>query len=100
MPKDYPTSGFRHPVSNAYKLDTATKKWLDENTTAWASRLIAMPRAIKGSESMRVRMIGMSDKDQTVFKRTMWNIEGHFPSNSNEILVAKTPAKLLGLELG
>ncbi len=100
VPKDYPTSGFRHPVSNAYELNTDSKKWLDENTTAWASRIIATPRAIKGSESMRVRMIGMSDKDETVFKRTMWNIEGHYPTNGTEILVAKTPAKLLGLELG
>ena len=75
LPEEYPTSGFRHPVSNAFTVDQDTQKWLVENTKAWTSRIVATPRAIKGYESARVRLMGMGDNDEQVFPREMWNIE-------------------------
>ena len=101
LPEEYPTSGFRHPVSNAFSIDQDTQTWLNENTKAWTSRIVATPRAIKGYESMRVRLMGMSDNDEQVFPRDMWNIEGALPQKGNDqILVATKPAQLLGLKLG
>ena len=101
LPEEYPTSGFRHPVSNAFSIDQDTQNWLDENTKAWTSRIVATPRAIKGYESMRVRLMGMSDNDEQVFSREIWKIDGEFPKKGKEqILVATKPAQLLGLKLG
>ena len=45
LPKEYPTSGFRHPVAHAYKIDTQTQTWLNENTSAWTARICAMSRS-------------------------------------------------------
>ena len=82
LPNEYPTSGFRHPVAKAYNIDPATRKWLDDSSKTWTARLIAMPRAIKGNESMKVRMIGVSENDENVFPRSMWDIEGRFPKTN------------------
>ena len=50
---------------------------------------------------MRVRLMGMSDNDEQIFPREMWNIDGALPQKGkDQILVATKPAQLLGLKLG
>ncbi len=101
VPADYPTAGFRHPVDGAFRVPADTRAWLDESTTAWTPRIIATPRAIHKRESMRVRLIGVGPNDEAVFPRDVWQIEGAWPADDGtQVLVAKGPAKLLGVGLG
>ena len=100
LPEEYPTSispsGFQCLLRRQ-----DTQNWLNENTKVWTSRIVATPRAIKGYESMRVRLMGMGDNDEQVFPREMWNMEGKLPQKGkDQILVATKPAQLLGLKLG
>ncbi|MEL6347393.1 MAG: FtsX-like permease family protein, partial [Myxococcota bacterium] len=99
VPADYPTAGFRHPIEDAMQLSEADRTWLDDHTEAWAQRIVAAPRAIKGRTSMRVRLIGVTDNDETLFPRDTWTVDGALPSDG-QILVADTPATLLKLGVG
>ena len=99
VPRDYPTTGFRQPIADAYPLSADQRTWLDANTVAWTPRIIATPRAIKGLESMKVRLYGVADTDTRVFPRDTWTLTGAYPK-ADEVLVAKTPAKLLGVKAG
>lgn len=99
VPADYPTTGFRHPVAGAYGLTDADRAWLDTHTDAWTPRIIAAPRAINGLDAMQVRVHGVADTDAAVFPRDAWSIAGSLPGEG-EVLVASTPARLLGLQPG
>lgn len=99
VPEGYPETGFRQPVDGAYDLEAEDRAWLDANTTAWTPRLIATPRAIVGRDSLRVRMIGVSETDATVFPRDDWRVEGALP-DVGQVLVAVGPANLLDLTPG
>ncbi len=99
VPIDYPTTGFRMPVSDAFALSPQQRTWLDENTTAWTPRIIAAPRAIHDRDSMSVRLIGAADTDVRVFPHKNWDIQGEYPQ-PGQVLVAATPARLLGLSPG
>ncbi|MFT4623693.1 MAG: ABC-type lipoprotein release transport system permease subunit [Myxococcota bacterium] len=99
VPADYPTKGFRQPVADAFPLPDATRTWLDEHTTAWTPRIVAAPRAIKGLDSMKVRLYGVASSDETVFPRKDWAIDGALPADG-EVLMGKSPARLLGVEPG
>ena len=57
VPRDYPTSGIRHPVDNLLELDEATRAWLDTHTEAWTTRTLFAPRIVKGSDAIRGRAI-------------------------------------------
>ncbi len=100
VPEDYPESAFRHPVDGAYTVTPEATAWLDANAVAWTPRLIAAPRAIAGRDSMRVKLVGVGERDAAVFHRDQWVMNGTFPSKPGEILVTKGPAKLLDLEVG
>ena len=101
VPAEYPEAGMRHPVDHSYAVTPENRTWLDENSEAWTPRIVAAPRAIAGRESMRVRMIGVSETDTSVFPRAFWKLTGAYPeSDTLQILVGKKPAGLLGVGVG
>lgn len=101
VPADYPTAGLRHPIEDTLTLTDDGRAWLDGNTAAWTERILVAPRVIKGRKSMRARLIGVSDTDESVFPRDGWRIEGAYPQvGSGEILLASGPAQLLKVEVG
>lgn len=101
VPAEFPESGMRFPVENAYPVTPENRSWLDDNSTAWTPRLMATPRAIAGRESMRVRMVGVSETDTSVFPHDHWTVVGAYPEpDTLEVLVGKRPAQLLGIDVG
>ncbi len=99
VPEGYPTTGFRQPIADAYPLTDASRAWLDANTAAWTPRILAAPRAIAGRDAMKVRLYGVGERDEAVFPRDNWSVEGELPGEG-EVLVGSSPARLLGVQPG
>lgn len=101
-PASYPTRGIQHPVDDLLKLDPETAHWLDENTVAWTERVLFVPRAVRGVDSIRVRVFGFDPAtDEAVFPRTNWKVTGKIPETRQDgILVSRGVAKVLQLKIG
>jgi len=103
QPEDYPKEPLSHPVDNLITIDADAEQWLDTNTVAWTKRIQFAPEAIFGGDGLRVKAIGFTDKDETVFNRDDWDIRegGKMPATAEDgVLVATGPADLLGLKAG
>ena len=101
VPADYPTFGIQNPVDHLLTLDDATRAWLDDNAQAWTTRVLFVPRAIKGRDAMRIRVIGFDPaRDEAVFPRDFWHIDGAVASNADEILLSTGVSRILGVKKG
>ncbi len=101
-PAQYPTHGIQAPVDDLLELNTGTRAWLEEHAQAWTTRVMFVPRAIKGADSMRVRAFGFdTERDETVFPRREWQVDGTIPTTAQEgVLVSKGVARVLELKTG
>ncbi len=101
-PADYPTFGLQAPVDRLLRLDDGTRRWLDQHASAWTTRLVFVPRAIHGNESMRVRAFGFDPAtDESVFPRSQWEVDGSIPGGSQDgVLVSRGVARALQLVRG
>lgn len=73
-PIDYPTIGLSHPVDDLIQASPDLTGWIEQSGGIWTTRLMFAPRAVHGSDSIRVRGIGYDpDRDPTVFPRDTWN---------------------------
>ena len=101
VPSDYPTFGIQNPVDHLLTLDDATRAWLDDNTQAWTTRVLFVPRAIKGRDAMRIRVIGFDPaRDEAVFPRDFWRIDGAMAEKADEILLSTGVSRILGVKKG
>jgi putative ABC transport system permease protein len=101
VPGDYPTFGIQNPVDHLLTLDEATRAWLDGNARAWTTRVLFVPRAIKGRDAMRIRVIGFDPaRDEAVFPRDSWRLDGVVPSKADEILLSTGVGRILGVAKG
>ena len=101
-PADYPTAGLQHPIDELIELSPAARELLDAETAAWTARLMFMPTAVAGSDSLRVRGIGYDPaQDPKVFRRDTWTVDGRQPTDgADEVLVSRGVARLLRLGVG
>jgi putative ABC transport system permease protein len=101
VPAEYPTFGIQNPVDNLLTLDDATRTWLDEHSAAWTTRVLFVPRAIKGRDAMRIRVVGFDPtRDSAVFPRDAWRVDGALPTAPDDILLSKGVGKILGVGKG
>ena len=101
VPADYPTFGIQNPVDHLLTLDDTTRAWLDDNAQAWTTRVLFVPRAIKGRDAMRIRVIGFDPvRDEAVFPRDFWRVDGAVPANADEILLSTGVSRILGVGTG
>jgi ABC-type lipoprotein release transport system permease subunit len=101
VPADYPTFGIQNPVDHLLALDDATRAWLDDNTQAWTTRVLFVPRAIKGRDAMRIRVTGFDPaRDEAVFPRNSWHIDGALPVAPDEILLSTGVSRILDVRTG
>ena len=101
-PAGYPTEGMSHPVEDLVEVDTVLAEHLAETARSWAPRTLFVARAVNGPDALRVRAIGFDpERDETVFPRTTWNLEGEIPTSAADgILASRGVAKLLQLSKG
>lgn len=101
-PADYPDERLTHPVDALFTVDPGLSDWLGEHTQAWTTRLMFVPTAIHGSDSIRVRGIGFdAARDEAVFPRDAWKVVGRVPATAADgVLVASSVARLLSLHEG
>jgi putative ABC transport system permease protein len=100
-PKGYPTMPGQHPVDDLLALPESARALLDQKTVAWTERTYFAPIAAMGSESLRAIAIGFDPaRDEAVFPRTHWQIEGVVPESGYAVAVSHRVAGLLGLEIG
>jgi putative ABC transport system permease protein len=101
-PVDYPDERLTHPVDALFTVEPDLAGWLDANTQAWTTRVMFVPTAIHGPDSIRVRGIGFDPaRDEAVFPRDAWKVVGHVPKSGEEgVLVASSVARLLSLHEG
>jgi len=102
LPADYPTTGFQHPVDRLLELSPETAAWLDAHSDAWTRRVLFTPQIVHGPDAMRVRAFGfLPGRDETVFPRGGWRVEGRMPRNQEDgILVGTGVARLFQLKPG
>jgi putative ABC transport system permease protein len=101
VPGDYPTFGIQNPVDHLLTLDASTRAWLDENAQAWTTRVLFVPRAIKGRDAMRIRVTGFdAQRDEAVFPRDSWHVDGALPANADELLLSTGVSRILGVKTG
>jgi putative ABC transport system permease protein len=101
VPADYPTFGIQNPVDHLLTLDDATRAWLDDNAQAWTTRVLFVPRAIKGRDAMRIRVTGFdAQRDDAVFPRDSWHVAGTVPTKADEILLSTGVSRILGVAAG
>jgi ABC-type lipoprotein release transport system permease subunit len=73
-PFDYPTIGLSLPVDDLVGYTPELTDWIEKNGGIWTPRLMFAPRAVHGSDAIRVRAIGYDiDRDPTVFPRDTWH---------------------------
>ena len=100
VPTDYPTTGFRQPVSDAFALPPTQRTWLDDHTRAWTPRLIADPPRHRGSG------LDAGPDDQHQRARRQRVPQGRLPDRRRlarrpgRSWSPRTPAALLELEPG
>jgi putative ABC transport system permease protein len=102
VPRDYPTSGARHPVDDLLTLDEATRAWLDAHTEAWTTRTLFAPRIVKGSDAIRGRAIGFHpERDESVFPRENWRVTGTIPTTPEDgVLISRGVGRVLDIGPG
>jgi putative ABC transport system permease protein len=101
VPADYPTFGIQNPVDHLLTLDHGTRAWLDDNAQAWTTRVLFVPRAIKGRDAMRIRVIGFDpERDEAVFPRDFWRVDGAVAARPDEILLSTGVSRILGVATG
>ena len=101
-PKDYPTVGVQHPIDELIELDTPAADWLDANAMAWTRRTIFVARAVRGQESLRVRVFGFDPAtDSAVFPRDNWKVDGKIPETADDgVLLCRGVARIFEAKPG
>ena len=102
QPADYPLGSLVHPIDALVTLDPEVASFLDKQAEAWTKRTYFVPTATYKGDSLRVRAIAYDpQKDESVFPRTMWKVDGKIPQASEDgVLVGYGVAKLLNIHPG
>lgn len=100
-PADYPTQGLQHPVDRLLEVNDEVRRLLDQEAVAWTGRTYFAPIAAHGRDSLRVVGIAFDEaRDEQVFPRTHWRVEGALPVAENEVAVSPRVARLLRVSPG
>lgn len=101
-PEDYPIEGIQHPIDQLITVNDSLKTHLDNTTIGWTQRLMFSGRAVHAADALRVRGIGFDpERDEKVFPRTSWKIEGKLPSEKADgVLLSSGVARLMKLRVG
>lgn len=101
-PAGYPQTGIIAPVDALIAPTPELVAHLDAHATAWTTRLLFSPRAVHGSDAVRVRAIGFDPgRDEAVFPRDTWNVVGRVPASAADgVLISHGVARMLGVDVG
>ena len=101
-PTGYPTDGRNYPLQKTLSPDSHIKELLNsKDIQSWTTRLFFRARIIKGSDSIRAKVIAYEkDREATVFNQNDWFIEGIWPSKDKEVVVGSNFAALMNLHIG
>jgi putative ABC transport system permease protein len=97
-PAGYASNGLSHPVDGAFSFDEAEATLGD--AAAWAPRLMFAPTLVFEGDSVRARAIGYDKpRDEAVFSRNAWRIEGSEPESGEGLLLSSGLASLLDVHV-
>lgn len=95
-PDDYPTDNRNYPIGDAATVPTEIMN--HPEILDYAPRLFVHARLIRNSDSLRVKVIAHDPiKEEAVFNKSAWLIDGTWPQEIDEIGVGSGLAYLMGL---